>query len=118
MFYGCGSITDVLFSIENATAGVKHGLPWHVGFQDADQRGKPPNQAFRIWQRPSLKEGKPEIGSKSLAWRRLTLAKQLYMHRNSMVQQLDRIEQILGISVDDSETGFLLQMCIRLYELG
>ena len=45
-------------------------------------------------------------------------AKQLYMHRNSMVQQLDRIEQILGISVDDSETGFLLQMCIRLYELG
>ena len=44
-------------------------------------------------------------------------SKQLYMHRNSMVQQLDRIEQILGIPLDDSETSFFLQLCIRLYEL-
>ena len=44
-------------------------------------------------------------------------AKQLYMHRNSMVQQLDRIEQILGIPLDDSETSFFLQLCIRLHEL-
>ena len=44
-------------------------------------------------------------------------AKQLYMHRNSMVQQLDRIEQILGMPLDDSETSFFLQLCIRLHEL-
>lgn len=45
-------------------------------------------------------------------------AKQIYMHRNTMVQQLERIEQILGISLDDSETVFFLQLCIRLHELG
>ena len=44
-------------------------------------------------------------------------AKQLFMHRNSMVQQLERIEQILGIPLDDSETCFFLQLCIRLHEL-
>ena len=44
-------------------------------------------------------------------------AKKIYMHRNTMVQQLERIEQILGISLEDSETVFFLQLCIRLYKL-
>ena len=44
-------------------------------------------------------------------------AKQLFMHRNTMAQQLDRIEQILGVSLNNSETAFFLQLCIRMHEL-
>ena len=44
-------------------------------------------------------------------------AKQIYMHRNTMMQQLERIEQIIGVPLDDSETAFFLQLCIRLHEL-
>lgn len=44
-------------------------------------------------------------------------AKQSFMHRNTMVQQLERIEQIMGVSLEDSEMCFFLQLCIRMYQM-
>lgn len=44
-------------------------------------------------------------------------AKEIYMHRNTMIQQLEKIQQILNVDLNDHETGFFLQLCIRLYNL-
>ena len=44
-------------------------------------------------------------------------AKQIFLHRNTVMQQLERIEQILGVSLEDNEICLFLQFCIRLYAL-
>lgn len=44
-------------------------------------------------------------------------AKAIFMHRNTMTQQLEKIEQIMGLPLKDSETCWYLQLCIRIHNL-
>lgn len=44
-------------------------------------------------------------------------AKQIFMHRNTMMQQIEKIEQIMGISLEDKEMCLYLQLCLRIHEL-
>lgn len=44
-------------------------------------------------------------------------AKQIFMHRNTMTQQLEKIEQILGFSLKDKEMCLYLQLCLRIHTL-
>ena len=44
-------------------------------------------------------------------------AKQIFMHRNTMMQQLEKIEQIMGISLEDKEMCLYLQLCLKIHEL-
>ena len=44
-------------------------------------------------------------------------AKQIFMHRNTMSQQLDKIEEILGVPLKDKEMCWYLQLCLRIHEL-
>ena len=44
-------------------------------------------------------------------------AKEIFMHRNTMTQQLDKIEEILGVPLKDKEMCWYLQLCLRIHEL-
>ena len=44
-------------------------------------------------------------------------AKEIFMHRNTMAQQLDKIEEILGVSLKDKEMCWYLQLCLKIHEL-
>ena len=44
-------------------------------------------------------------------------AKAIFMHRNTITQQLDKIEELLGISLKDKEMCWYLQLCLRIHEL-
>ena len=44
-------------------------------------------------------------------------AKSIFMHRNTMMQQLEKIEQIMGVSLQDKEMCLYLQLCLRIHEL-
>ena len=44
-------------------------------------------------------------------------AKQIFMHRNTMTMQLEKIEQIMGISLSDKELCLYLRLCLRMTEL-
>lgn len=44
-------------------------------------------------------------------------AKQIFMHRNTMTMQLEKIEQIMGVSLANKEMCLYLQICIRMHEL-
>ena len=44
-------------------------------------------------------------------------AKSIFMHRNTMMQQLEKIEQIMGVSLTDKEMCLYLQLCLRIHEL-
>ncbi len=44
-------------------------------------------------------------------------AKAIFMHRNTMAQQLEKIEQILGCEIANDETCWYLQLCLRIYDL-
>ena len=44
-------------------------------------------------------------------------AKAIFMHRNTMSQQLDKIEEILGVPLKDKEMCWYLQLCLRIHEL-
>ena len=39
------------------------------------------------------------------------------MHRNTMSQQLDRIEELLGLPVRDPGMRWYLQLCLRIHDL-
>lgn len=44
-------------------------------------------------------------------------AKSIFMHRNTMMQQIEKIEQIMGVSLEDKEICLYLQICLRIHEL-
>jgi hypothetical protein len=44
-------------------------------------------------------------------------AKSIFMHRNTMMQQLEKIEQIMGVSLQDKEMCLYLQLCLKIHEL-
>lgn len=44
-------------------------------------------------------------------------AKELYIHRNTLLYRLDRIREIGGFDLDDAETRLQLQLALRAYEL-
>ena len=44
-------------------------------------------------------------------------AKEIFMHRNTMAQQLDKIEEILGVPLKDKEMCWYLQLCLKIHEL-
>ena len=44
-------------------------------------------------------------------------AKEIFMHRNTMTQQLDKIEEILGVPLKDKEMCWYLQLCLKIHEL-
>ncbi|MBR2943264.1 MAG: helix-turn-helix domain-containing protein [Clostridia bacterium] len=44
-------------------------------------------------------------------------AKSIFMHRNTMMQQIEKIEQIMGVSLDHEDTCLYLQLCLRMHEL-
>lgn len=44
-------------------------------------------------------------------------AKQIFMHRNTMMQQIEKIEQIMGLSLKDKEMCLYLQLCLRIRDL-
>lgn len=44
-------------------------------------------------------------------------AKAIFMHRNTMSQQLEKIEEILGVPLKEQEMGWYLQLCLRIHEL-
>ena len=44
-------------------------------------------------------------------------AKAIFMHRNTMTQQLERIEEILGVPLKDREMCWYLQLCLKIHEL-
>jgi len=44
-------------------------------------------------------------------------AKSIFMHRNTMMQQLEKIEQIMGVSLSDKEICLYLQLCLKIHEL-
>lgn len=44
-------------------------------------------------------------------------AKSIFMHRNTMMQQLEKIEQIMGVSLQDKDLCLYLQMCLKIHEL-
>lgn len=44
-------------------------------------------------------------------------AKSIFMHRNTLMQQLEKIEQIMGVSLEDKEMCLYLQLCLKIHEL-
>lgn len=44
-------------------------------------------------------------------------AKEIFMHRNTMTQQLEKIEEILGVPLRDKEMCWYLQLCLKIHEL-
>lgn len=44
-------------------------------------------------------------------------AKQLFIHRNTLAQRLEKIQEILGVSLDDPEVCLYLQLCLRIETL-
>ncbi len=44
-------------------------------------------------------------------------AKKMFLHRNSVIYRINRIEQILGLSLDDPKVRFDLQVSLRCLEL-
>ena len=44
-------------------------------------------------------------------------AKEIFMHRNTMTQQLEKIEEILGVPLKDKSTCWYLQLCLKIHEL-
>lgn len=44
-------------------------------------------------------------------------AKSIFMHRNTMAQQLEKIEELLGVSLKDPHLCWYLQLCLRIHEL-
>ena len=44
-------------------------------------------------------------------------AKAIFMHRNTMSQQLEKIEEILGVPLKDKEMCWYLQLCLKIHEL-
>lgn len=44
-------------------------------------------------------------------------SKAIFMHRNTMAQQLEKIEEILGMSIHDPELCWYLQLCLKIHEL-
>ena len=44
-------------------------------------------------------------------------AKAIFMHRNTMTQQLEKIEELLGVSLRDKDICWYLQLCLRIHEL-
>ena len=44
-------------------------------------------------------------------------SKAIFMHRNTMTQQLEKIEEILGVSLKDSRMCWYLRLCLKSYEL-
>ena len=44
-------------------------------------------------------------------------SKELFMHRSSLLYRLERIESLLNIRLNDSETRFNLMMALKLYEM-
>ena len=44
-------------------------------------------------------------------------SKAIFMHRNTMTQQLEKIEEILGVPLKDKEMCWYLQLCLRIHEL-
>jgi len=44
-------------------------------------------------------------------------SKAIFMHRNTMTQQLEKIEEILGVSLKDSRMCWYLHLCLKSYEL-
>ena len=41
-------------------------------------------------------------------------AKELFLHRNTLIGRLEKIESLLGVSLEDSETLFLLQTAVHI----
>lgn len=44
-------------------------------------------------------------------------SKAIFMHHNTMAQQLEKIEEILGMSIRDPELCWYLQLCLKIHEL-
>lgn len=44
-------------------------------------------------------------------------SKAIFMHRNTMTQQLEKIEEILGVSLKDSRMCWYLRLCLKSHEL-
>jgi len=44
-------------------------------------------------------------------------SKAIFMHRNTMTQQLEKIEEILGVSLKDGRICWYLRLCLKSYEL-
>ncbi len=44
-------------------------------------------------------------------------ARELYIHRNTLLYRLDRIRDLSGFDLDDAETRLQLQLALRAYEL-
>lgn len=44
-------------------------------------------------------------------------ARELYIHRNTLLYRLDRIRELGGFDLDDAETRLQLQLALRAYEL-
>ena len=44
-------------------------------------------------------------------------AEALFVHKNSVIYRIKKIEDILGESLDDSEIAFNLQMCLKIREI-
>ena len=44
-------------------------------------------------------------------------SKAIFMHRNTMTQQLEKIEEILGFSIKEKEMCWYLQLCLKIHEL-
>lgn len=44
-------------------------------------------------------------------------SKAIFMHRNTMTQQLEKIEEILGVSLKDSRMCWYLRLCLKIHEL-
>lgn len=44
-------------------------------------------------------------------------SKAIFMHRNTMRQQLEKIEEILGLSIRDPETCWYLKLSLKIHEL-
>lgn len=44
-------------------------------------------------------------------------SKAIFMHRNTMAQHLEKIEEILGLSIRDPKLCWYLQLCLRIYHL-
>ena len=44
-------------------------------------------------------------------------SKAIFMHRNTLTQQLEKIEEIVGVSLKDSRVCWYLRLCLKSYEL-
>lgn len=45
-------------------------------------------------------------------------SEELFIHRSSLIYRLEKIESLLGVDLNDSETRFNLMMAIKLYDLN